>query len=87
MSFDAREELLAVGFADGSVKIWDLIQRKLARTFSAHTTSVTSVAFHPHAQFLYVLTALPSRQCSVHLPRAQISLIVAAVPPLARTES
>ena len=53
MGFDAREELLAVGAADGTIKIWDMIQRQLARSFAAHTTPVTAIAFHPHAQFLY----------------------------------
>ena len=53
IGFDAREELLAVGASDGSVKIWDLIQRQLARSFAAHSTAVTALAFHPHAQFLY----------------------------------
>lgn len=41
------DKFAATSSRDGTVKLWDLRHRKLARTFTAHTADVMSVAFSP----------------------------------------
>ena len=38
---------IASGSADGTVKIYDVVSRRLLRTFAGHTRLVTSIAFSP----------------------------------------
>jgi WD40 repeat protein len=53
-AFDSTGKRIAVGAADGSVKVWDLHGRRpvLARSFAAHKSLVEAVAFSPDGTLL-----------------------------------
>jgi WD40 repeat protein/tRNA A-37 threonylcarbamoyl transferase component Bud32 len=47
VAFSAEDPYLAVGDADGRVRIWELAEARLSQTLSSHTGFVVSVAFSP----------------------------------------
>jgi WD40 repeat protein len=59
MSWSSNGLLLAVGFTDGTVLLYDVSDRSrlpvLNATLSAHTTSVQALAFHPDCRTLATL--------------------------------
>lgn len=50
--FDTDEVCVVSGALNGSVKVFDLNEGKLARGLTGHSTAVTSMDYHPHAEFL-----------------------------------
>jgi WD40 repeat protein len=51
LAFSRDSRLLAAGFRDGVVKVWDLTTREVKNTF-VHTAQVNAVAFAPHENVL-----------------------------------
>ncbi|CAD7704236.1 unnamed protein product, partial [Ostreobium quekettii] len=47
VAFDGSEEFVAAGSAGGSVKLWDVEQGRVNRSFTGHRTHIRTVEFHP----------------------------------------
>jgi len=54
LAFSPDNRLLAVGFSNGQVDVWQTGDKKLRRTLSAHTGSVNAVGFRPDGALLTV---------------------------------
>jgi WD40 repeat protein len=52
VAFSPDGKTLASGSDDGSVKLWDVTEGRLLRSFAGHTDAVTSVAFSPDGKTL-----------------------------------
>lgn len=52
LCFDSDENCVVSGSFNGSVKVYDLNEGKLARNLGTHQTNVTSVQYHPFGEFL-----------------------------------
>lgn len=50
--FDSTEQNVVSGARNGSIKVFDLNEGKLARTLTGHQVSVTSMQYHPYGEFL-----------------------------------
>lgn len=53
LAFSADGSLLAAGYADGTIVIWDLDDRVAVHTFRGHAKEVGSVAFSPDGTTVY----------------------------------
>src|SRR5690606_1623473 len=52
VTLDPEEQLVVAGSERGSLKLWDLEQQRVVRTFSTgHRSKVTCVDFHPYGDF------------------------------------
>lgn len=47
---------LATGSADNTIKLWDIYENRLVRTFVGHTGTITSLDFHPNVDSLYMMS-------------------------------
>jgi WD40 repeat protein len=52
LSFDQEEQYLCSGAMNGSLKIFDLNEGKLARSLRGHQVHVTAVHYHPYGEFI-----------------------------------
>ncbi|MDB5388120.1 MAG: repeat-containing protein, partial [Planctomycetaceae bacterium] len=52
VAFDPQGDRLASGSADGTVKLWDVTNRRLLHSFERHTGTVLSVAFDAKGRLL-----------------------------------
>mmetsp|Transcript_1797 Transcript_1797/g.3395 ORF Transcript_1797/g.3395 Transcript_1797/m.3395 type:complete len:787 (+) Transcript_1797:135-2495(+) len=52
LCFDAEEQYLVSGAMNGSLKVFDLNEGKLARSLRGHQTTVTSIHYHPYGEFV-----------------------------------
>ena len=52
LCFDSDEYCVVSGAYNGSLKVYDLNEGKLARNLGTHQVSVTSVQYHPYGEFL-----------------------------------
>ena len=52
-------KLLATGSADGVVEIWDIANGTRVRSFTAHDSAVSSIAFHPGSTVLSTVAKEP----------------------------
>lgn len=49
--FDREEESVLAGAAGGTVKMWDLEQARVTRTFTGHRANCLCLDYHPFGQF------------------------------------
>lgn len=52
LGFDAEEQYIVSGAMNGSLKVFDLNEGKLARNLRGHQTTVTSLHYHPYGEFV-----------------------------------
>ncbi|PWZ55453.1 Katanin p80 WD40 repeat-containing subunit B1 [Zea mays] len=52
VSFDSSEVTIGAGAASGTIKIWNIEEAKVVRTFTGHRSSCASLDFHPFGEFL-----------------------------------
>ncbi|RYH28987.1 hypothetical protein EON65_10135 [archaeon] len=52
LCFDADELCVVSGAMNGSLKVFDLNEGKLARNLGSHQVNVTSVQYHPYGEFI-----------------------------------
>jgi WD40 repeat protein len=52
VAFSPDGQLLAPGFDDDTIKLWDVANGRLVRTLEGHTDVVLSVAFSPDGKIL-----------------------------------
>jgi katanin p80 WD40 repeat-containing subunit B1 len=52
LCFDNDEQYLCSGAMNGSLKIFDLNEGKLARNLRGHQVNVTSIHYHPYGEFI-----------------------------------
>lgn len=52
ISKSPTEDVIAVGYSDGAVKLWDLNSHQLSATFHGHKRAVTSFCFSPSGKLL-----------------------------------
>lgn len=50
--FDSGEQCVVSGAMNGSIKVFDLNEGKLARNLGSHQVSVTTMQYHPYGEFL-----------------------------------
>eukprot|EP00957_Ditylum_brightwellii_P207641 15353876-Ditylum_brightwellii.AAC.1 len=50
--FDFKESAIITGSAGGSVKMFDLLEERVVRSFSGHLSSVVTLAHHPHGDYI-----------------------------------
>nr|AAM92815.1 putative microtubule-severing protein subunit [Oryza sativa Japonica Group] len=51
VSFDSSEAMIGAGASSGTIKIWDVDEAKVVRTFTGHRSSCASLDFHPFGEF------------------------------------
>ncbi|KAL5650556.1 hypothetical protein ACJX0J_041365, partial [Zea mays] len=54
VSFDSSEVTIGAGAASGTIKIWNIEEAKVVRTFTGHKSSCASLDFHPFGEFLAI---------------------------------
>ncbi|KKQ10874.1 MAG: WD-40 repeat protein, partial [candidate division TM6 bacterium GW2011_GWF2_36_6] len=47
IAFSPDGRLIAAGYSNGIVRLWDIIENKYIHEFSDHTDAITSIAFSP----------------------------------------
>jgi WD40 repeat protein len=52
LCFDPEENCLVSGAMNGSLKVFDLAEGKLARHLGGHPTSITSLQYHPYGELV-----------------------------------
>eukprot|EP01039_Chlorochromonas_danica_P002300 gene2300-2519_t len=52
LCFDSDEICIVSGAMNGSLKVFDLNEGKLARNLGSHQTNITSVQYHPYGEFV-----------------------------------
>jgi katanin p80 WD40 repeat-containing subunit B1 len=52
LCFDPEEQYIVSGTLNGSMKIFDLNEGKIARTLTGHKINVSSLHYHPYGEFL-----------------------------------
>jgi WD40 repeat protein len=52
VTFDATENQVAAGGANGTVKVWDLDSGKVSRSLTGHRSNCLTLEFHPIGPFL-----------------------------------
>lgn len=52
LCFDPEENVLVSGARNGSIKVFDLAEGKLARHLGSHPTSITSLQYHPYGELV-----------------------------------
>lgn len=57
VSFSRDGRLLAAGFADGSIRVWETVGGKLRKKLAGSTDAVLSVALSPNGETVYVAVA------------------------------
>ncbi|ONM08457.1 hypothetical protein ZEAMMB73_Zm00001d033713 [Zea mays] len=54
VSFDSSEVTIGAGAASGTIKIWNIEEAKVVRTFTGHKSSCASLDFHRFGEFLAI---------------------------------
>jgi katanin p80 WD40 repeat-containing subunit B1 len=52
LCFDSEEQCVVSGSTNGSLKVFDLNEGKLARNLGQHPTTVHSIQYHPYGEFI-----------------------------------
>mmetsp|Transcript_13082 Transcript_13082/g.19727 ORF Transcript_13082/g.19727 Transcript_13082/m.19727 type:complete len:819 (-) Transcript_13082:122-2578(-) len=52
LCFDAEEQYICSGAMNGSLKVFDLNEGKLARNLRGHQVNITSIHYHPYGEFI-----------------------------------
>jgi katanin p80 WD40 repeat-containing subunit B1 len=52
LCFDADEQCVVSGAMNGSLKVYDLNEGKLARSLRGHQVNINSLHYHPYGEFV-----------------------------------
>lgn len=52
LCFDAEEQYVVSGATNGSIKVFDLNEGRLARNLSGHQVNTCSIQYHPYGEFI-----------------------------------
>ena len=52
LCFDAQEQYVVSGAANGSIKVFDLNEGRLARNLGGHQVNTCSIQYHPYGEFI-----------------------------------
>jgi WD40 repeat protein len=52
LCFDAEEQYIVSGASNGSIKVFDLNEGRLARNLSGHQVNTSSIQYHPYGEFI-----------------------------------
>ena len=52
LCFDAQEQYVVSGAVNGSIKVFDLNEGRLARNLSGHQVNTCSIQYHPYGEFI-----------------------------------
>ena len=52
VTLDTEEEYVVGGLASGGLRVWDITQGKISRTFPGHISNVRCVDFSPFGEFI-----------------------------------
>ena len=52
LCFDAEEQYVVSGAVNGSIKVFDLNEGRLARNLSGHQVNTSSIQYHPYGEFI-----------------------------------
>ena len=52
LCFDAEEQYVVSGAMNGSIKVFDLNEGRLARNLSGHQVDASSIQYHPYGEFI-----------------------------------
>ena len=52
-ALDPQGNTLAVGYADGSIRLWSLAKKEIISIFRGHNVAITSLIYHPEGYLMH----------------------------------